>query len=142
MLELFAAVGMNAQMWESLSSRAALPCTSETYFLPNGSAAPHGECGRQYRRFQVREKGVIARDGRYHAIYIKDASRKGIGFLSPVQLFPGERVPLLLAEPGLIELEVRRCRRQRAKSYECGCVFASGLASVAVYKQLIQRVSV
>jgi hypothetical protein len=139
MLELFASVGMNKQMWESLTSRTELPCTAEAYFLPSGAAAPHGDCGRQYRRFQFREKGVMARDGRYHAIYLKDASKKGMGFLSPVQVFPAERVQLLLAEPGLIDLEVRRCRRLRANCYECGCIFADGLASTAIYKQLIQR---
>jgi hypothetical protein len=54
-----------------------------------------------------------------------------------MQIFPGERIRLLLQKHGAMDLELRRCRRLGENCYECGTVFAEGVIPPAMYKQLI-----
>jgi PilZ domain len=124
--------------WDDLPSRAELPCAPEDFFDP-GAAALFGDSRRQYHRFFLRERAFLVRRDALFAVYTKDASRKGIGLISPIQLFPRDLVKLLLPEFGTMTLSVRRCRRISSMCYDCGTVFADGLASPAAYKELIDR---
>ena len=52
-------------------------------------------------------------------VYIRDVSRRGIGFVSPVQIYPEETVRILLAT-FWIRLLVVRARRVGPGCYEIG----------------------
>lgn len=130
---------LSESTWDDLPSRAELPCAPEEFFEPAGAATLHGDSRRQYHRFYLRERAFMLRRDDLFAVYTKDASRKGIGLISPIQLFPRDLVKLVLPEFGTITLSVRRCRRIAPMCYDCGTVFADGLASPSAYKELVDR---
>ena len=78
---------------------------------------------RHFHRYFMRGKAILKRGTTTFGTYTKDVSRQGVGFLSPVQLMPKERVNLRLpvAELGL---EITRCRRIDEGCFECGGRFA------------------
>jgi hypothetical protein len=53
------------------------------------------------------------------AIYTKDFSKTGFGFVAHQQYFPGEHVRVILATFWM-EIAVRRCRRLGPACYEAG----------------------
>jgi hypothetical protein len=56
-------------------------------------------------------------------IYTVDLSRGGLCFLHSGQLFPQERVTIVLGNGRQYVVEVRRCRRMQAKCFEIGARF-------------------
>ena len=107
--------------WDSLDSQAALPMTTEEYYAKTGSKT---ECElRAYQRHYLRCKAILKYGLETHAIYMKDCSRTGMGLISPVQLFPRQRVEVRISSGRSYSLEVIRCRRRKPKCYECGTIF-------------------
>jgi hypothetical protein len=55
-------------------------------------------------------------------VYTKDISRGGVAFLTPLQLYPKERI-LLWMSNGKLACEVMRCSKLGEKCYEIGAAF-------------------
>lgn len=138
MVDQVSTIELTDEHWRSLASRADLPCDERDYFAASGVSGPVGETRRQYTRMQMRELGVVLRRGQEHGVYVRDVSPKGVGIYSPVQLFPDERISLLMNDRGWFDLTLRRCRRVDHRCYDCGMVFADGAIPPWVYKRLIR----
>lgn len=111
------------RMWESAGAKVRLPETlRQGFFAPQGPLPTHFENKRQYHRYYMRGKAVLKRGDEVLGTYTKDVSRQGVGFYSPVQLLPKERVQLRLPSVEL-SLEVTRCRRVDKECFECGARF-------------------
>ena len=75
---------------------------------------------------------VLPRSEEWHPIYLKDLSRTGAGFVHSEQLYPLERMRILLIDERssrllrnncLRTVEVVRCRRVQDKCFEVGVRF-------------------
>ena len=110
-----------SEVWRSIDSQAALPTSPEEFF---GKAGPkQADQQRAYERHYLRCQAILRRECETHAIYMKDCSRTGMGVISPVQLFPRQRVQLWMSPQRSYSLEIVRCRRLGANCYECGTIF-------------------
>src|SRR5262245_571086 len=78
--------------WASRTVKAALPCTEEAYFGASGATPTSPDSRRRYRRLRVRGRAAVGRGSETLGAYASDVSPGGIGFFSPVQLFPKEKV--------------------------------------------------
>jgi hypothetical protein len=139
MLDQLAKVELSERLWQSVPSRTELP-SDDDYFGADGVTAA-GESRRQYMRLNFRETALLVRGDQCHAIYTKDASPKGVALLTPIQIFPQERLKLVLRDHPTMDLELRRCRRVGPNCYECGTVFVDGVIPPGIYRQLIQSSS-
>lgn len=74
-------------------------------------------------------------------MFPRDFSVGGVGFVSPCQLFPNERVELDLGLDEELELIVRRCRRLAAEAFVCGTVFATGPMSARQCREFADAVA-
>ncbi len=110
-----------SELWEELSLKAALPGSQADFFSKTGSKADHGQ--REFDRHYLRCQAIVRRELETFGVYMKDCSRAGMGLVSPVQLFPRERIQLWLKTERSYTLEVIRCRRLCANCYECGAIF-------------------
>lgn len=126
-------------MWQNLASRAELPCSAEEFFAKQGPSAAAAESRRRFHRFHFRTRAMLWYEGELHAVYARDVSRQGIGFLAPRQLFPCDRVKLILPEEETPWLVVRRCRRMQQGCYEIGTEFEAGALSTTEYKHFVRR---
>ena len=77
---------------------------------------------RRYNRTYLRGIGILHCEEQDLAVYLKDLSRMGVGFYSPVQLFPGDWVELQLTGKKLLKLQITRCLRIRDRCFDCGSV--------------------
>jgi hypothetical protein len=112
------------QLWESAGVKVRLPESfHQMFFAPHGAMPVHHDNRRAYHRYYMRGKAVVLRGDSTQAAYTKDVSRQGVGFLSPIQLLPKERVKLRLPKTQL-SLEIARCRRVEQGCFECGARFA------------------
>jgi len=111
--------------WNSLDLRAELPCAEKEYWDRSGPMRVQSDSQRRYHRYYLREIGVVHRDGQDLAVYAKDVSRMGVGFYSPIQLFPCDWVELQLPGKKTLTLQITRCLRIRARCFECGTVYSS-----------------
>jgi hypothetical protein len=141
MLDQVAKIELSERLWNSIPSRTTLPDDDEEFFSATGAASPAGEFRRQYIRIHMRETALLVRGDQCHAVYTKDASPRGVAILSPVQIFPQERIKLVLRDHPTMELELRRCRRLADNCYECGTVFVDGVIPPGVYRHLIHNSS-
>src|SRR5262245_52760090 len=103
MLDQVATSDVKERLWNAVASRTKLPCEEEEFFSRTGVAGTVGESRRQYTRIYMREVAVLVRGEQCHAIYTKDASPKGVALLTPMQLFPTERIKLLLQKHGAMD---------------------------------------
>lgn len=110
-----------AELWNALELKAELPCDPEEFFGKSGSTPEYEQ--REFDRHYLRCQAVIRRELDNFAVYMKDCSRAGMGLVSPVQLFPREKIQLWLKPERSYSLEVIRCRRIKANCYECGTIF-------------------
>jgi hypothetical protein len=111
-------------LWESAASKVRLTESfQKMFFEPHGAMPLFRDNRRAYHRYFMRGKAVVLRGDATLAAYTKDVSRQGIGFLSPVQLLPKERVQLHLPTTQL-SVEIARCRRLDQGCFECGARFA------------------
>jgi hypothetical protein len=112
------------ELWEAAPKKVTLSDSfRKAFFAPHGAMPMFHDNRRAYHRYFMRGKAVVLRGGITLAAYTKDVSRQGVGFLSPVQLMPKEKVKLRLPTAQL-SLEVARCRRVDQGCFECGARFA------------------
>jgi hypothetical protein len=124
MLELGHEQQLVAELWEASEKRVSLPETMEEQFFQSQGPTPlYYDNRRSYHRFFMRGKAVLTRGDKQIGTFTKDVSRQGVGFLSPVQLLPQERVRLRVPTAEL-NLQVARCRRVTEGCFDCGAKFA------------------
>ena len=111
--------------WSALEIRVQLPWEEQDYFAKNGLVPTVVDSRRGSVRKYYRVRGILRTQNERMAIYTADASRVGIRFLSPVQLFPAEYVHVTVPNNNEFRLEVTRCRRMGQGCYDCGAVFTS-----------------
>ena len=109
--------------WNSLSLRSELPGSEKEYWNRSGPVQVQVDTQRRYNRIYLRGIGILHCEERDLAVFVKDLSRMGIGFYSPVQLFPCDCVGLQLPGKKLLDLQITRCLRIRDRCFECGSVF-------------------
>jgi hypothetical protein len=90
------------------------------FFAMKGPMPVYLDSRRGYHRFHLRDKAILKHQSKLLGTYTIDVSRQGIGFLSPYQLWPKERVQLLLTSGREYDLQVTRCRRRGKNLFECG----------------------
>jgi hypothetical protein len=112
--------------WEKVDLKAALPDEMKDFYDQHGPVPPRPGCRRAYIRFFLRGKGILQRDDKYLGVLTADASRQGLKFYSPVQLFPKERCRIRLPKTKEFQIEIVRCRRVDERCYECGAMFVLG----------------
>jgi len=113
-----------AELWDLTTHKVQLPESTANEFLEaNGPTPAYYDDHRAFLRFRLRTKAVLKRGDESLGAYLTDISRKGAGFLSPVQLMPKEIVQLTLATRK-VRVEVTRCRRIEKDCFECGGKFA------------------
>jgi hypothetical protein len=112
--------------WDELELKTELPARLKHYFDRRGALPAHPDSRRAYSRFYLRCKAVLLRQNAPLGVYSVDASRKGIRFLSPIQLMPKERVQIRLPKTKEFQIEITRCRRIEDCCYECGAMFVAG----------------
>jgi hypothetical protein len=111
--------------WDTTAERVELPPSiARRFFEPKGPMRGHIDNRRTYHRFYLRGKAILTRGESTLGILTKDISRQGICLLSPVQLFPKERVKLRMPNGAEYELVIARCRREEDNCFECGTRFA------------------
>jgi hypothetical protein len=93
------------------------------FFEKKGPLPARVGCRRAFPRVYMRGKAVLQLDDRYLGVYTVDASRRGIRFISPVQLLPKLRVLLRIPNVKEFHVEIIRCRRFDECSYDCGAAF-------------------
>jgi hypothetical protein len=125
MLDLCNSRELIESLWHSLDLRAELPCSKQEYWDHTGPMRVQYDSERRYHRYYLREIGVVQHSGQNLAVYTKDVSRIGVGFFSPIQLFPCDRVELQLPGKNTLSLEIARCLRIRDRCFECGTVYSS-----------------
>jgi hypothetical protein len=109
--------------WNTCDRKAKLPAElALRFFQPHGATPLHYDSQRSFHRYFLRGKAVLTRGDERLGSFTKDVSRQGVGFLSPVQLMPLERVKLRFPSAELT-LEVARCRRVADGCFECGAKF-------------------
>ncbi len=105
-----------------------LPEELQSFFEESGPMSVCENDRRRGVRTRVRTRGILIptrwlpsmpRTTAPIAIYTKDFSKTGFGFLSDRQFFPGEEVRILLATFWM-DIAVRRCRRLGECCYESG----------------------
>lgn len=117
---------MSEHLWENTEARVQLPISLlATYFDKSGAQPHYQDSSRGYHRFFYRVKAVLTRGTLRLGIYTMDVSRTGVGIMSPVQLFPLERLTLELPSGNSFVIETRRCSRVNAQCYYCGARFAA-----------------
>jgi hypothetical protein len=118
-----------ARLIEQLPSRVALPAD---FFDRSGAMSTRWEDLRQFPRFYFRSAAALEieptlpaleRSGPIERVYVKDISRAAIAILHSEQLFPGERLRLVLTDGVRRSVTVARCRRQAANCYEIAARF-------------------
>ena len=124
MLEIGHTRAVTEASWSRLPSRVQLPVSQEEFFALRGPLPVHPESRRRFHRFYLRGLAILRYQGHEYAGYAKDISRMGLGFYSPIQLFPCDEVTILMPEREPILAEVTRCLRIGNACYECGTVFA------------------
>lgn len=125
------------QLTEALSAcrcSVRLPAEWADFFEKSGPAPGAFDDRRQFPRLNLR--GVAAlryrqtlpslpRPAGWHRVYTKDICRGGLGFLHGEQLFPRERMTILLPDASSRAIEVVRCRRVGPDCYEIGARFVA-----------------
>jgi hypothetical protein len=110
----------------ALSATAILPEDGGEFFARRGPAPCSPIARRSFHRFYFRHPAVMLQDGERYGVFTLDVSRHGVGFVSPVQIFPKQVVELRLPDGRCLRLEAARCRRIKAHCYECGSRFVVG----------------
>ena len=109
------------QAWEHLESKAVLPTSAEEFYKKSGAKADRQI--REFERHYLRCRSIFRYECQNHGAYMKDCSRAGMGFLSPIQLFPRDPIQLWISNQRNYSLEIIRCQRLMSNCYECGAIF-------------------
>lgn len=139
MLDQRDAATMTDELWETLPVRVQLPL-SEADFLSGAAATGFAEYSRRsHRRTQARLRAAVQTSEKWYASYIRDVSSVGLGLVSPIQLFPKDRVDVWIPEEQPLELIIRRCRKLDRECFQCGGLFTRGAISPGQLQRLILR---
>lgn len=126
MLGLSDEVRVVVELWTTTDAKLELTDEeAETFFEPSGPAPSYFDDRRGFHRFYLRSKGILKRGDATLGVYTTDISRQGIGFLSPWQLLPKERLSLLMPNGTEYEFRISRCLRLRTGCYACGGLFTA-----------------
>lgn len=145
MLDYELSISVSDQAWGSATATATAQATAQApldhenveMVRPASVAQYNNDSRRRYRRVRVTGRALAIRgDDRYGVITI-DISPIGIGFLSPVQLLPKEKILLCFEPAEQLVLEIRRCIRTEGTTYSCGGNFAQGPLSPAAYRNFL-----
>src|SRR3972149_8402739 len=126
MLDISHERGVTTEPWDAAETKVDLPDgIDRDFFGPRGPFPIYQDQGnkRTFHRFYLRTKAVVKRREWTAGTYTKDVSRQGVGFLSPVQLLPKERIHLQLPNGTEFKLEVTRGRRIGEDCFDCGARF-------------------
>ena len=119
-----------AVAWDKIEIQARLPEGLRDFFDHVGPMPPQHGCRRAYQRFYVRSKAVLRHKDALFGVYSVDASRQGLCFLSPIQLFPKERCHVRLPRTKEFQIQIVRCHRVDDRCYECGAMFVLGASAL------------
>lgn len=117
---------------DALPCQVVLPKEWGDYFQRRGPQTWQGDEIRRYVRSHFPTRALlelkttlpaIHRCHEKHVVLMKTISRQGSSFLHFSQLFPGERIQLLLST-GRISYTVVRCVRHNDRCYEVGTELA------------------
>ncbi|MEX2186761.1 MAG: PilZ domain-containing protein [Pirellulales bacterium] len=118
------------QLIERIPCRVQLPLDWEEQFEGEGYVASYAGEFRANFRYRASRRAVVQiggelpafpRDGGMFGAFVQDFSRRGMGLLYHEQLFPEERVRVLLPSVS-VDGTVVRCRRRGPDCYELGLV--------------------
>ena len=109
--------------WEAIDLRAQLPNGEKEYFSSDGAMPIKPDSRRVFNRKYMRARTVIQYDGLNLAGYLSDISRSGMGFYSPVQVFPCEPLVLILEGGAHVNLRAKTCVRVQEGCYRVGAIF-------------------
>jgi hypothetical protein len=112
--------------WDKVEKKTHLPEELRDFFDRVGPMPPQHNCRRAYQRFYIRGKAILHHKDAPLGVYTVDASRQGLCFLSPVQIFPKERCRIRLPNTKEFQIQIVRCRRVDEGCYECGAMFVLG----------------
>lgn len=121
MLECAHAKPLNVR-WEYLPSRTKLPFRWDLDARQEPAAWQSPNCRRRFARTALRSLAILVHDHKLYAVYTRDVSRQGIGFFSPINLFPREKIWLELPGQKVLRLCVARCLRVADACYACGAM--------------------
>ena len=126
-----------ADLLDSLPCEIELPAKWEDYFDKTGLLATGPEDKRRCPRFYLRAFAALetrqtfpalARPHQWHRVYTKDVSRGGLCFLHSEQLFPRERMRILMGPEGQQHaIAITRCTRIQDHCFEIGARFVQSL---------------
>ncbi len=123
-----------------------LPGELSEFRIPSG-AGLDGVSRRSHVRRQLRGRAALENarlaPGERLGAYTLDISPQGLCLVSPVQLFPCERVTIdfMRDEVGCMGLQVQRCRRLQEGSYLCGATYVEGPFGPARFVSLLRSLS-
>ena len=137
MLDYHLSATVTDALWHGIHHRAELPCGAEDYFAVTGATPTSPDSRRRFRRVRVRGRAAVRWGSELLGVYTIDVSPAGIGFFSPIQLFPKERVTIMIEECDPKELVIRRCRRGGKACYACGGEFTGGSLGPGPYRELL-----
>ena len=95
----------------------------------------HPLLGRAAMRSQRMQDGTNITTG----IQTIDISAMGIGFYSPVLLFPKQVVTIFAENCSKLDLRISRCSRVQDDCFLCGATFAKGPMSPGEFSRLIDE---
>jgi hypothetical protein len=111
------------ELWDLVEVKVQLPHEEAEFLAKSGPLPRCPETKRRFHRFHFRGKAILYRRDERFGAFTRDVSREGIGFLSPIQLLPKERVLLRVVGTSRLVLEIARCRRLSPGCYQCGARF-------------------
>ncbi len=121
----------------SLPCEVDLPESWRGFFDQAGALPTVPDDRRRFPRFCLRtaaamrfreNMSTLNRSDQWHKVFAKDVSRAGFSFLHSEQLFPRERLELVVDESHRYVGEVRRCRRVGPRCYVVGAQFCDDAA--------------
>ncbi len=121
---------------EDLACRVELPPVWEDFFEKTGALPSGADDKRRHPRHYLRTYAAVGyhqtfssvpRRQAWHKVYTKDVSRSGLAFLHSEQLFPRERLEILLPDGRTCFIEVARCHRIQDRCFEVGARFVDKL---------------
>lgn len=121
MLEVETSYELIDHIWPQLAELAEPPGHEDEFFAAEGFAATVFDDRRNFPRRYLRERAILTADGVSTGCYTNDITRDGLGLICSRQLFPQDRVHVLLGSGERPELTVRWCRRLGERCYAVGC---------------------
>lgn len=112
-----------ARAWDEAELKTRLPEEMSDFFERIGMMSRRRLCRRAHQRFFLRRRAIVRCQNTTLAVYSMDASRRGIRFLSPIELPPKEHVRIQLPDTKEFRIEIVRCQRIADQCYDCGAIF-------------------